>query len=683
MNTSTPTLRLHLKVCVVGAILLGVFLLQYSNLEAAANPVSFWKFDENTGTTTLDSVGFSYGLLINNLKFGVGKFGSGLNFDGVDDRVKIVNDGLSNMKTVTLSSWIYPRSAGGNGLGRIISKSNNTTVRGGSSRYAFLMNKDNSIEFRAGYSTTIGSWKTPPGSLPLNSWHQVTVTYTHDNVNNTPTIYIDGIAQSLTSLSIPSGAQVADDSNLYIGSRGVDNAVVFDGIIDQVRIYNQALSSSEVNQIYISDNPPEPLTDLGWDAIITPISFPSVPQFYSPEVIYDSGIYKMWATAGDRIRYYTSSDGKNWTGGQTVLSAEVGSWEDDGNNFEGYQGGISNPVVVKGVTPGYLYTMYYTAGEAHNTSTQGGLGIAFSNDGENWTRYKENPFRSTPGGRTNLAQALTIGKKRYLYYTRAYDFVSGLDVVIAEDSGDGIHFINEKVFPLRGVVPIFYDNSTGTCWMTRALGGSPSGPKEIHVYSNSDCFTNVGTEIAVINSQQTGNITNFGHATKERDSNGQRVSATSSVQLYFASGNTWGNWQPKSVTLTPVKQPISLSAGDRVAVSKDSINIRVAPAGTILGKQFINAKGTVVDGPITKNGYIWWKIDYDSSFDGWSAGDYLTKIGNKASVSVVPMSASNKSPSITATAIFSEFSKSLVNQIQQVNYLLGIPFSYIEKLIYK
>ena len=70
-----------------------------------------------------------------------------------------------------------------------------------------------------------------------------------------------------------------------------------------------------------------------------PVSIPSIPNFYSPSVFYDSSakVYKMWATVGDGVRYFVSSDGTTWTNGVSngypVFTAHAGTWEDDGGSF--------------------------------------------------------------------------------------------------------------------------------------------------------------------------------------------------------------------------------------------------------------------------------------------------------------------------------------------------------------
>ena len=177
------------------------------------------------------------------------RFGSALNFDGIDDQVKISNaTRVSQLLDMTLGVWVNPRSGGGNGAGggHILGKSDNP----GAARFALSMGAGStSVQFNAGYTTVGGQWKTPAGSLPLNSWHYVAVVYTHGNPNKAPSIYIDGVLQNLTVLSAPSGTAALDDQSFYIGSRGINNSRVFDGLIDDVRVYNRRLKVSEIRKL--------------------------------------------------------------------------------------------------------------------------------------------------------------------------------------------------------------------------------------------------------------------------------------------------------------------------------------------------------------------------------------------------------------------------------------------------
>ncbi|TSC70578.1 MAG: hypothetical protein CEO12_299 [Parcubacteria group bacterium Gr01-1014_46] len=230
---------------------------------AQTSPIGLWTLDQTSGTTASDTSGSGYnGTLINytGTSWTTGKVSNGLNFDGVDDQVKISGATTLNKLTgMTLSAWVNPRSSGGNGsgAGTIFTKSG---IVGSSARFRILMGSDgSSIQLTANYTITSAGWKTPTGSLPLNSWHHVVVTYTHDNVNSIPKIYIDGVLQTLTTLGTASGVGLNDDDILYIGSRGTSATGVFDGVIDQARIYNRELSSGEVTTLYNSESSPPPI----------------------------------------------------------------------------------------------------------------------------------------------------------------------------------------------------------------------------------------------------------------------------------------------------------------------------------------------------------------------------------------------------------------------------------------
>jgi len=78
--------------------------------------------------------------------------------------------------------------------------------------------------------------------------------------------------------------------------------------------------------------------------------------------------------------------------------------------------------------------------------------------------------------------------------------------------------------------------------------------------------------------------------------------------------------------LTKATAPIptqTLNIKDRVQVHSGPLHARSSPGGTITGSQPTLASGTIIDGPITIDGLTWWKINYETGADGWSAGDYL------------------------------------------------------------
>ncbi len=328
-----------------------------------------------------------------------------------------------------------------------------------------------------------------------------------------------------------------------------------------------------------------------WTTTITPVNFytttrPNAPMtwypasdpecflyphcmnlFYAPNIIFENGTYKMWTTVDDMIFYADSTDGLTWRNGRIVMKAIQTNWENDGicetqANGSTLCGGLSNPVVIKNVTSGWVYTMYYTAGPTVNTSTNGGLGVAFSNDGINWTRYSGNPIRKFVGGGTFAANAMRIGNKRYVFFYGGgnYSQNNAPPLRAAEDLGNGtnlgmdiITFGDTQVS--KTAYPIAYDTQTNSCLMyNRGVTGADwgaAGPTKFQIYTGSDCFNNLGTQVAEITPTLTGSSSNgiAGTGIKERDGNGQIIQ-TGSLRLYFGSGNIWGGWHPESVNLT-------------------------------------------------------------------------------------------------------------------------------------
>ena len=77
---------------------------------------------------------------------------------------------------------------------------------------------------------------------------------------------------------------------------------------------------------------------------------------------------------------------------------------------------------------------------------------------------------------------------------------------------------------------------------------------------------------------------------------------------------------------TPTSTPI-IMVGGRVKVTS-KLNVRKTPSlkSKLLGIQPAGALGTVIGGPVSADGYIWWNINFDSGKDGWSVQNYLIPI---------------------------------------------------------
>lgn len=96
--------------------------------------------------------------------------------------------------------------------------------------------------------TLPGIWNTPTNSIPLNTWCHVLVYRDHSSSTNAPSIYIDGVAQTLTNTTAQSGVtQDETSSHLLLGNISTATRVYdryFKGKIQNARIYHAMLDGT-------------------------------------------------------------------------------------------------------------------------------------------------------------------------------------------------------------------------------------------------------------------------------------------------------------------------------------------------------------------------------------------------------------------------------------------------------
>ena len=200
--------------------------------------VGHWKMDEASWGTVSDSSGNgNNGTANNGATVGVGKFGNGGSFDGVDDYVDVGNSSSIKNFTdkITVSAWAKYSAYGGGGQSYSV-----IAVKG--TPWTFLMeNPSNKIRFRV---TAGGLDKNAADSVAheLNRWYHFVGTYDGQNIK----IYKDGILVGTTPAT---GNLGTNDVTAKIGTY-TGSSYNFNGSIDDVRIYNRALTPSEVEGLY-------------------------------------------------------------------------------------------------------------------------------------------------------------------------------------------------------------------------------------------------------------------------------------------------------------------------------------------------------------------------------------------------------------------------------------------------
>ena len=215
-----------------------------------ASQVAYWKFDEGYGATAYDSAGSNNGTLTpstggtNTTTAAMwdldGKYGKAIEFDGTDDYVEMADDPAFDITDeITLSAWIKPTAAAQSLYSRIISRAPDA---GGNEYYALLTNDSpsNAVGVRINQINTIFSTSI----APTGEWTHVTGTYDGATLK----IYFNGELENSSSLTttIPTAS-----TPIHIGDRSDDATNRrFEGSIDEVKIYNVALTAEQVRTEY-------------------------------------------------------------------------------------------------------------------------------------------------------------------------------------------------------------------------------------------------------------------------------------------------------------------------------------------------------------------------------------------------------------------------------------------------
>ncbi|MCF7865652.1 MAG: LamG domain-containing protein [Candidatus Pacebacteria bacterium] len=218
--------------------------------------VGYWSMNDATSTKATDFSGNGNTGTLTNMAapatatsgWGNGKLGGGLNFDGINDYVDAGNITALHGKTgVTYSAWIY--RTGGVRYDAIISKFDN--ANGIDMLLAGDLASVDDIVVRVSTNGGTGYGYTSNNIITANVWHYVVMVYdgTQTGDANRLKLYVDNVQQSLNFSAGVAAVTPTVSSNVYIGYYP-NTGNIFSGKIDEVRIYNRALSATEVTSLY-------------------------------------------------------------------------------------------------------------------------------------------------------------------------------------------------------------------------------------------------------------------------------------------------------------------------------------------------------------------------------------------------------------------------------------------------
>jgi hypothetical protein len=201
--------------------------------------VAWWKFDDGSGNIAVDSSGFGRGgRLIGDPNWIDGITGGALDFDGDGDCVDVGKDSAFDIKNqITVVAWIKVNA---------FDKDWQTIVAKGDRAWRLQRNwNQNTLEFACSGLVVPGSdWGQIYGNMDVNDghWHHVAGVYDQEKI----CLYIDGSLDA--SVAAPGNIRVNEEP-VYIGENSQMPNRFWNGLIDDVRIYNYALSADEVSAI--------------------------------------------------------------------------------------------------------------------------------------------------------------------------------------------------------------------------------------------------------------------------------------------------------------------------------------------------------------------------------------------------------------------------------------------------
>jgi len=237
--------------------------------------VAAYGFEEISGTTVADASGQgNKGTISNAARITTGKYGKALNFNGSNAWVTVNNSASLDLTSgMTLEAWVYPQST--SGWKTVIMKETS-----GDSVY-FLESSNSARLPNSAFSNGSEQAVSGPKMLPLNQWSHLVATYDGQYQR----LYVNGIE---VAKQTQNGLIQQSSGVLRIGGNSVWGEY-FQGYIDEVRIYNRALTSTEVlndkataisvsnpPQYVIGDKALEPSVDYSPQG--TAEAFQAVPQ---------------------------------------------------------------------------------------------------------------------------------------------------------------------------------------------------------------------------------------------------------------------------------------------------------------------------------------------------------------------------------------------------------------------
>jgi hypothetical protein len=211
--------------------------------------IGYWAMDFHNSTGVYDNSSYDNFGIFNGADFGesnitAGKYGNALEFDGVNDYINLGDTAEGNYDAMTIEAWIKRTSNTPSGWRTPLHRNDGTSV-GSSVFFIGLESGTHNIVATIGAGSGAGYMAGDTNIFTeLDTWYHVVNSWD----GTTARVYIDGVKKveyGLLSTNFNNKPAVT-----RIGASGNSAGYLFNGEIDEVKIYSRALSPEEINASY-------------------------------------------------------------------------------------------------------------------------------------------------------------------------------------------------------------------------------------------------------------------------------------------------------------------------------------------------------------------------------------------------------------------------------------------------
>ena len=349
-----------------------------------------WKFDETIGTTASDSSGNNNtGTLTNGPTWTAGKIGGAVNFDGGDDYVTKSDPNIvEGVNQMTISFWMKS-NLGFKAVNEMLIAQNG----GGTDTFALQWSSAENINFSVEDTIGVDQSATFTDGVLDTNWHHIVGVMNGSNIR----VYVDTVVGDIQG----SISTVSNSSANPIEIGATNGGQFFNGQIDEVRVYNRALSVSDIQALYTYTGGPPPTPD------VTP---PSIPANLFAVAQSSSQINLSWTASIDNVGV---TGYRVYRGGTQIASPSTTSYSDTG------------------LSPSTTYSYTIAAVDAAgNVSVQSSSVVAT-------TQSPPSPDTQAPTSPTNLSATAISSSQINLSWTQSTDNVGVAGYQVERCQGSG------------------------------------------------------------------------------------------------------------------------------------------------------------------------------------------------------------------------------------------------------